>query len=41
MESQKSQNITHGTQESQTFQESICQRSQKLFTEKSKSQSCK
>ena len=33
-ESQKSPNLTHGTQESETFP-------QKLFTEKSKSQSCK
>ena len=34
LESQKSPNLTHGTQESQTV-------SQKLFAEKSKSQSCK
>ena len=34
LESQKSPNLTYGTQESQTF-------SQKLFTEKSKNQSCK
>ena len=37
----KSQNLTLGTQESQTFSQSICQRSQKLFTEMSMSQSCK
>ena len=30
--SQKSQNLTHGTQESQTFPQSICQRSKKRFT---------
>ena len=41
LESQKSQNLTHGTQESQTFPRNICQRGQKLFTEKSKSQYCK
>ena len=34
LESQKSPNLTYGTQESQPF-------SQKLFTEKSKNQSCK
>ena len=41
LESKNSQNLTHGTQESQTFPQSICQRSQNLFTKKSKSQSCK
>ena len=36
LESQKSQSLTHGTKESQTFPQSICQRSQKLFTEMSR-----